>query len=212
MSYVIAAPEIMTAAATDLATIGSDLSAAHTAAAPATLAVTPAAADEVSTGIAQLFSQHAQHYHALAGQAAAFQDQFVQNLKTSAGSFASVEAACASFLLHLAGLPPGHIGQILGIPPGQLKKIPFIHGHRNPFFGIPPGHWRDLAPVPNPSGEAANASLLHLAGLPPGHIGQILGIPPGQLKKIPFIHGCPNPFFGIPPGHWRDLAPVPTPY
>ena len=33
MSYVIAAPEMMTSAATDLATIGSDLSAAHTAAA-----------------------------------------------------------------------------------------------------------------------------------------------------------------------------------
>ncbi|HWS94792.1 MAG TPA: PE domain-containing protein, partial [Mycobacterium sp.] len=37
MSYVIAAPEMMTAAATDLATIGSDLSAAHTAAAASTV-------------------------------------------------------------------------------------------------------------------------------------------------------------------------------
>jgi hypothetical protein len=33
MSNLIAAPEMMTTAATDLATIGSDLSAAHTAAA-----------------------------------------------------------------------------------------------------------------------------------------------------------------------------------
>jgi triacylglycerol lipase len=32
MSFVIAAPETMAAAATDLATIGSDLSAAHAAA------------------------------------------------------------------------------------------------------------------------------------------------------------------------------------
>jgi hypothetical protein len=36
MSYVIAAPETMTSAATDLATIGSDLTAAHTAAATQT--------------------------------------------------------------------------------------------------------------------------------------------------------------------------------
>jgi hypothetical protein len=40
---VIAAPEMMAAAATDVATIGSNLSAAHTAAAP-TLAVIPATA------------------------------------------------------------------------------------------------------------------------------------------------------------------------
>jgi hypothetical protein len=51
MSYVIEAPEMMTSAATDLATIGSNLSAAHAAAAP-TVAVAPAAADEVSAGIA----------------------------------------------------------------------------------------------------------------------------------------------------------------
>jgi hypothetical protein len=90
MSYVIATPEIMTAAATDLATVGSTLDAAHLAAAP-TLAVTPAAADEVSTGIAQLFSQHAQDYHVLARQAAAFGEQFTENLKTSAAGYTSIE-------------------------------------------------------------------------------------------------------------------------
>ena len=59
MSYVIAAPEMMAAAATDLAGIGSDLSAAHTAAAAPTVALVPAAADEVSAGIAHLFSTYA---------------------------------------------------------------------------------------------------------------------------------------------------------
>ena len=98
MSFVIAAPEIMTAAATDLATIGSTLSAAHTAAAPPTLAVMPAAADEVSASTAHLFSRQAQDYHALAGQAAAFHEQFVQHLNASAGSYASAEAANASSL------------------------------------------------------------------------------------------------------------------
>jgi hypothetical protein len=98
MSYVIAAPDIMTATATDLATIGSTLDVAHMLAAAPTLAVTPAAADEVSTVIAQLFSQHAQGYQALARQAAAFQEQFVANLKTSAASYTSIEDAIASFL------------------------------------------------------------------------------------------------------------------
>jgi PE family len=102
MSLLIAAPESMTAAATDLANIGSALSAAHTAAATPTVAVIPAAADEVSASIAHLFSQHAQEYQALAGQAAAFQEQFVQHLTSSAGSYASAEAASAASLRSLS--------------------------------------------------------------------------------------------------------------
>ncbi len=74
MSAVIAVPELMAGAATDLASIGSTLNAAHLTAAPPTLAVLPAAADEVSTAVAHLFSQHAQDYQALAGQATAFHD------------------------------------------------------------------------------------------------------------------------------------------
>ena len=48
MSYVIAAPETMTSAATDLAGIGSTLSEAHMAAAPPTVGLVPAAAYEAS--------------------------------------------------------------------------------------------------------------------------------------------------------------------
>jgi PE family len=76
MAYVIASPEMMASAATDLATIGSNVSAAQMAAAARTVAVLPAAADEVSASIAHLFSQHAQGYQAQAAQAAAFNDQF----------------------------------------------------------------------------------------------------------------------------------------
>jgi len=66
---------MLAAAAADLATIDSSLSAAHTAAAAPTFALVPAAADEVSASIAHLFSQHAEDYQALAGQAAAFHEQ-----------------------------------------------------------------------------------------------------------------------------------------
>jgi hypothetical protein len=101
MSYVIAAPEMIAAAATDVATIGSNVSAAHMVAAAPTVAVVPAAADEVSAGIARVFSQHAADYQALAGRAAAFNDQFVQRLTAGAFSYASIEAAIASFLQDL---------------------------------------------------------------------------------------------------------------
>jgi hypothetical protein len=98
MSYVIAAPELMTAAATDLATIGANVSAAHMMAAAPTVAVVPAAADEVSAAIASAFANHAQAFQGLAGKAAAFNDQFVQHLTASAGSFAHAEVANVALL------------------------------------------------------------------------------------------------------------------
>ena len=99
MPAVIATPELIEAAATDLATIGSTVNAAHLVAAAPTLSVLPAAADEVSAGIAHLFSVHAQDYQGLAGQAASFHEQFVQHLTASAVSYASAEAANVASLL-----------------------------------------------------------------------------------------------------------------
>ena len=118
MSSVIATPELITTAATDLANIGSNLSAAHTAAAP-TLAVLPAAADEVSAGIAHLFSAHAQDYQALAGRAAAFHQQFVQNLTAGAGSYASAEAANAAVLQPLNAVA-GSVASAIAAPANPL--------------------------------------------------------------------------------------------
>ncbi len=80
MSYVIAAPDMLATAATDVAGIGSSLRAAHAAAATQTTTVMAAAGDEVSTAIAALFSGHAQQYQALSAQAAAFHTQFVRAL------------------------------------------------------------------------------------------------------------------------------------
>jgi PE family len=122
MAYVIAAPEMMTVAATDLAAIGSNVSAAHLVAAARTTSVIPAAADEVSAGIAHLFSQHAANYQALAGQAAAFNDQFVQHLAAGAFSYASTEAFNVTIsgrppLDFLTSLPPFIIAEVTALPP-----------------------------------------------------------------------------------------------
>jgi len=93
MSYVIAAPEMIASAASDVANIGSTLNAANAAAVAPTVAVLPAAADEVSASIANLFSAHAVEYQALVGRAAAFHEQFMQNLTAGAGSYVGAEAA-----------------------------------------------------------------------------------------------------------------------
>ncbi|WP_156766728.1 PE family protein, partial [Mycobacterium sp. E2327] len=71
MSFVIAAPEFMSSAASDLANIESALRSAHAAAAGPTSNVLAAAGDEVSAAIASLFGAHGQAYQALSAQAAA---------------------------------------------------------------------------------------------------------------------------------------------
>jgi len=122
MSNVVASPEIIAAAATDVAAVGAKLSAAHMAAAVPTVAVIPAAADEVSASIAHLFSGHAQDYQALAGQAAAFHEQFVQHLTASARSYAATEAANASLLQPLTA-SVGSIGSAIAASPGLLLNM-----------------------------------------------------------------------------------------
>ncbi len=122
MSYVIAAPEIMTAAAADLDSLGSMLSETHTAAAPPTVGLVPAAADEVSAGIALLFSRYAEDYQGLAGKAAAFHERFVQHLTASAGSYAAAEAANTS-LLHPLAASAGSIGGAIGALWDQLVNM-----------------------------------------------------------------------------------------
>ena len=96
MSLVIAIPDVMAAAATDLANIGTTIRAANSAAATQTTGVLAAAEDEVSAAIASLFSGHAQAYQAMSAQAAVFHAQFVQALNAGAGSYAATEAANSS--------------------------------------------------------------------------------------------------------------------
>ncbi|CMH01773.1 PE-PGRS family protein [Mycobacterium tuberculosis] len=55
MSFVLIAPEFVTAAAGDLTNLGSSISAANASAASATTQVLAAGADEVSARIAALF-------------------------------------------------------------------------------------------------------------------------------------------------------------
>lgn len=99
MSYVIASPESVTAAAGDLAAIRSSISAANSAAALPTSGVLPPGADAVSATIATLFGAHAQAYQTLSAQAVAFHDQVVQLLASGAKAYEAAEAANASPLL-----------------------------------------------------------------------------------------------------------------
>ncbi len=96
MSFVTAHPEEIAAAATTLQGIGATVSAQSAAAAPVLTAVLPPAADEVSAITAAQFVAHAQAYQAVAAQAAAIHEAFVNTLAMSAGSYAATEVANAA--------------------------------------------------------------------------------------------------------------------
>ncbi|MBX9981705.1 MAG: PE family protein, partial [Mycobacterium gordonae] len=93
MSFLFATPESVTAAASQITTIGSALEQANTAVKASTATVLAAGADEVSTAIATLMSTHGQAYQTASAQVSQFHNQFIQLLNASAGSYATAEAA-----------------------------------------------------------------------------------------------------------------------
>src|SRR6202453_2457387 len=96
MSFVIAAPEAVASAASNLASIGSTIGEANAAAVAPTTGVAAAAEDEGSAASATLFSRHAEEFQALSAQAAALHTQFVQLMNGGAAQYAASEAANAS--------------------------------------------------------------------------------------------------------------------
>lgn len=118
MAHVIATPELMTVAAADLATIGSSLEETHRLAGPSILALSPAAADEVSVGVAQLFSEHAREYQTVALKAAEFQERLVENLTASSVAYASAEDVLSAWLRGLDYSIGSAIITALEIPAG----------------------------------------------------------------------------------------------
>ncbi|BBZ51487.1 PecA family PE domain-processing aspartic protease [Mycobacterium heidelbergense] len=114
MSLLVAAPELLSSAATNLESIGSALDAAHAAVATPTTQLVAAGADEVSTAVAAVFAGYGQQYQALAGQVAAFHGWFTGTLATNANSYAAAEATNIQQLL--SGVVSGPVRELTGRP------------------------------------------------------------------------------------------------
>jgi hypothetical protein len=114
MSFVIATPDLVESAATDLAGIRSSLAeAAATAAAPTT-GIATAASDEVSVAIASLFGNFGQEFQAVSAQAQAFHQQFVSLLNAGASAYAGAEAANAAQTVLGGGISESLGGAVAG--------------------------------------------------------------------------------------------------
>lgn len=119
MSFINVTPDIISQAAGDLESIGSNLTAANAAAAMPTTGLLPAGADEVSIAITQLLGIHAQDYQALSNLATNFHTQFVDLLNNGASQYLIAEAANAEQALASAGASVGNAVQgAAGFSPG----------------------------------------------------------------------------------------------
>ncbi len=88
----------------------------------------PAAADQVSATTAVRFATHAQMYQLVSAQAAAIHEQFVAMLSSTAGSYATAEAANAAATWLGGGLPPGVVANLAAtlaaIPGATIIVVP----------------------------------------------------------------------------------------
>ncbi len=105
MSFLTTNPEALSYAAGKLQTLGAAMAAESAAAAGPTTGVAPAAADEVSALQAAIFSAYGDLYQSVNAQAATIHQQVVNTLGTSAGSYATTEAANSAAALPFAGAP-----------------------------------------------------------------------------------------------------------
>lgn len=142
-AFVNVVPDVVTAAAQDVAGAGAALDQAYTTLAPATTSVAAAAADEVSAAIAGFFSGHGQAFAALSAQAASFQDLFVQALNNAGQQYAAAETAivrqlqAATAALHLPPIfGPRPVPSSVPVDPAQFAGTYYEQGSVKQFFSL----------------------------------------------------------------------------
>ena len=182
MSFVVVAPDVIRAAATELAGIGSTLSVVEAASAAQTTAVAAAAGDEVSAAIALLFSSHGQRFQALMAQAAAFHRQLVQAMTASAGSYAGAEVANASLLQTLEQEVLGWVNA----PSRALLGRP-LFGNGGAGTNVSAPHALDVSPT-TASDTGGIALVMGPTGIPQPNDGYVATVERLYLQPLGF-HG-----------------------
>jgi hypothetical protein len=178
LSFVTTAPEMVTAAAGDLAGIGATLGEAAAAAAGPTTSVAAAAGDEVSTALSRLFGTYGQQFQALTAQATAFHDGFVRLLNEGAAAYLNAEVANTAAATDplLGGLTPTLGGAGLG-------SLLLTGGPAGPMLGTGP-----LSPVFDGIGQSLGGVLTAVVN---GNEGALLSDPLGYLLPGLFASGVP---------------------
>jgi PPE-repeat protein len=135
----------LSAAAGQLETIGTSLTAQNAAVAAPTTSIAPAAADPVSTLQAGVFSTYGTLYQQLAAEAQSVQQQFVQTLGLSSGTYSATEAAnatAASNPFDTIATLETNIATFLGGPVNSAGGNPLsFSGNSANFISFESGNW-----------------------------------------------------------------------
>ena len=123
MTSLTTQPQLIAAAAADVAEINSAIGAANAAAAAPTTGLVAAARDEVSAAAAALFSGYGKEYQAVLKQAAAFHEEFAAALAAAGNAYAAAEAANASAISGALGQLTSSIQSFLGGAPAAPTAL-----------------------------------------------------------------------------------------
>jgi len=174
VSYVIATPDFLTAAAGDLAALGSTVTAAGAAAAHSTTSLLAAAEDEVSTAVATLFSAFGREYQAVAERASQYQERLMLRLAATANAYQATELANAT---QAQAMPNAAAATRITVPgAGPLYLPNFIT--RFPYLGQL--FYADSVPGPGSVSILQGYDLInHAIGQNwfPGSLAQVLNYP-----------------------------------
>lgn len=96
MSYLLTTPDLLTATASNLTSIGASMSAQNEAVAAPTTGVSAPAADQVSTLLATQFAAHGLAYQTVASMATQVHQAFVSALAAAGTDYAVTEAVNAA--------------------------------------------------------------------------------------------------------------------
>jgi PPE-repeat protein len=145
MSLLTTIPEELLAAAAQLEGIGTSLTAQNAGAAAPTTTIAPAAADPVSTLQAGIFSTYGTLYQQLAAEAQSVQQQFVQTLGLSSGTYSATEAAnatAASNPANTIATAMTSLATFLGGPANSVGGNPLsLSGNSANFLSFESGNW-----------------------------------------------------------------------
>jgi len=178
MSFVTTQPEALAYAAGKLQTLGSVLAAESAAAAPPTIGVVPAAADEVSALQAAIFGAYGGLYQSVNAQATAIHELFVHTLGASAGSYAATESAnsgatASPFSGGIPGLLSSAANAAAADPPG---------GNIANLFNIGTGNWGSAS---SDLLDMAQGSILPAANEGGDIAGNAAGVADGMDGTVP---------------------------
>ncbi|OBK14157.1 PE-PPE domain-containing protein [Mycobacterium asiaticum] len=153
MSYVTTQPQLMTAAAENLAGIQASLAEVNAAVAGQTTGLAAAAADEVSAAAAQLFGAFGQEYQQVVGQAAVFHQEFNRVLAAASAAYADAEflnAAAVGGALAAASPIEALLAPVLAPLQPLLAPIQSLFAPLQSLFAPPAGVMSGGTPVTTP--------------------------------------------------------------